>query len=68
MSLLVPATIPDRFANRSMDDERLKKLWDLLQLKDVDDEETGKPGGSKAANQTKLAENLGNLAMQQGNQ
>ena len=25
-------------------------------------------GGSKAANQTKLAENLGNLAMQQGNQ
>ena len=28
-----------RFANRSMDDERLKKLWDLLQLKDVDDEE-----------------------------
>ena len=42
MSLLVPATIPDRFANRSMDDERLKKLWDLLQLKDVDDEETGK--------------------------
>ena len=42
MSLFVPAVIPDRFTNR-MDDERLKKLWELLQLKDMDDEETGRP-------------------------